>query len=205
MTLMRALYSLMKALFRNYSADYIRVARLQNKITPEKIWFDTKLSTKKRENSMPNMTGRPGYRTMEMNGGCSSPYLACTPCVPLFCTLFNRGGNRRAFRLPGAGGGSFPLYGGTFARSFSVSKERIRKTTRSVSDKFQAPLCQARKKSTNPNFRVWIFSGGVGVFHVKGWGPKSSIRPSKPREIKLFGRDIPPKFCRDIPPSARKV
>ena len=30
------------------------------------------------------MTGRPGYRTMEMNGGSSSPYLACTPCVPLF-------------------------------------------------------------------------------------------------------------------------
>ena len=27
--------------------------------------------------------------------------------VPLFCTLFNRGGNRRAFRLPGAGGDHF--------------------------------------------------------------------------------------------------
>ena len=39
-----------------------------------------------------------------------------------FSTLFNRGGNRRAFRLAGAGGGSFPLYGGTFARSYSVSK-----------------------------------------------------------------------------------
>ena len=39
---------------------------------------------------------------------------------PLFYALFNRGGNRRAFRLPGAGGGSFPLYGGTFARSYSV-------------------------------------------------------------------------------------
>ena len=25
-------------------------------------------------------------------------------------------------------------------------------------------------KSTNPNFWVRIFSGGVGVFHVKGWG-----------------------------------
>ena len=32
-----------------------------------------------------------------MNGGSSAPYLARTPCVPLFCTLFNRGGNRRAF------------------------------------------------------------------------------------------------------------
>ena len=41
---------------------------------------------------------------MEMNGGSSAPYLARTPCVPLFCALFNRGGDRRAFRLPGAGG-----------------------------------------------------------------------------------------------------
>ena len=70
---------------------------------------------------MPNMTGRPGYRTMEMNEGSSASYLARTPCVPFFSTLFNGGGNRRAFGLPGAGGGSFPLYGGTFARSYSVS------------------------------------------------------------------------------------
>ena len=77
--------------------------------------------------SMPNMTGRPGYRTMEMNGGSSAPYLACTPCVPLFSTLFTRGGNRRAFRLPGAGGGSFPLCSGTFARSyFRIPKNHSR-------------------------------------------------------------------------------
>ena len=67
------------------------------------------------------MTGRPGYRTMEMIGGSSAPYLARTPCVPLFCTSFNRVGNKERFRPPGAGGGSFPLYGGTFARSYSVS------------------------------------------------------------------------------------
>ena len=30
------------------------------------------------------MTGRPGHWTMEMNGGSSAPYLACTPCFPLF-------------------------------------------------------------------------------------------------------------------------
>ena len=42
-----------------------------------------------------------------MIGGSSASYLAHTPCVPLFCTLFNKGGNRRAFRLPRAGGGSF--------------------------------------------------------------------------------------------------
>ena len=40
---------------------------------------------------------------------------------PCFCTSFNRSGNRSAFRLPGAGGVSFPLYAGTFARSYSVS------------------------------------------------------------------------------------
>ena len=50
------------------------------------------------------MTGRPGYRTMEMIGGSSVSYLARTPCVPLFCTLFSKGGNRRAFRLPGWAG-----------------------------------------------------------------------------------------------------
>ena len=54
-----------------------------------------------------DMTGRPGYRTMEMIGGSSALYLACTPCVPLFSTLFNRGGNRRAFRLRGDGGDHF--------------------------------------------------------------------------------------------------
>ena len=34
----------------------------------------------------------------------SMSYLVRTPCVPLFCTLFNRGGDRRAFRQPGEGG-----------------------------------------------------------------------------------------------------
>ena len=53
------------------------------------------------------MTGRPGHRTMEINGGSSVSYLARTPCVPLFCTLFDRVGNRRAFRLPGEGGDHF--------------------------------------------------------------------------------------------------
>ena len=40
--------------------------------------------SRQRKTSMPNMTGRPGHWTMEMNGGSSAPYLACTPCVPLF-------------------------------------------------------------------------------------------------------------------------
>ena len=54
--------------------------------------------------SMPNMTGRPGYRTMEMNGGSSAPYLACTPCVPLFCALLNRGGTEELLDYQGRAG-----------------------------------------------------------------------------------------------------
>ena len=61
----------------------------------------------KKEESTPNMTGRPGCRTMEVIGGSSVSYLARTPCVPLFSTLFNRGGSRRASRLAGEGGGHF--------------------------------------------------------------------------------------------------
>ena len=56
-----------------------------------------------KQNSMPNMTGRPGCWTMGMNGGSSESCLARTPRFPLFCALFNRGGNRRAWRLPGEG------------------------------------------------------------------------------------------------------
>ena len=35
-------------------------------------------------NSGTDMTGRPGYWTMEMIGGSSASYLARTPCVPYF-------------------------------------------------------------------------------------------------------------------------
>ena len=38
-----------------------------------------------------------------MNGGSSASYLARA----LFCALFNRGGNRKALRLPGEGGDHF--------------------------------------------------------------------------------------------------
>ena len=34
------------------------------------------------------MTGRPGDRTMEMNGRSTALYLALTPCVPLFMLVF---------------------------------------------------------------------------------------------------------------------
>ena len=57
---------------------------------------------------------------------------------------------------------------------------------------------EGRKRNPNPNFLVRISSSGVGVFHVNERGPKSSACPSKPRETKLFRRDIT-GFCRDIP------
>ena len=66
--------------------------------------------------SMPKMTGRPGCWAMEMNGGSSAPYLARTLCVPLFCTLLKQNG----FWTTRGGRGSLPLYGGTFAWSYSV-------------------------------------------------------------------------------------
>ena len=43
-----------------------------------------------------------------------------------------------------------------------------------------------KERNPNPNFLVRISSGGVGVFHVKGWGAKTSVCPSKPGETKLF-------------------
>ena len=35
------------------------------------------------------MTGRPGDRAMEMNGGRAALYLAGTPCVPVFVAYIN--------------------------------------------------------------------------------------------------------------------
>ena len=65
-------------------------------------------------------------------------------------------------------------------------------------------LFREEKRNPNPNFLARISSGGVGVFHVKGWGPKSSVCPSKPRETKLFG-GMPRDFAWDFPGGARKV
>ena len=103
------------------------------------------------------MTGRPGYRTMEMIGGSSAPYLARTPCVPLFCTSFNRVGNKERFRLPGAGGGSLPLYGGTFARSYSVSILQG-KGLGAPDSSFRAFSLHPLRKSKNKNQKIkkWL-------------------------------------------------
>ena len=65
---------------------------------------------------------------------------------------------------------------------------------------------QERKRNPNPNFLVRIFSSGVGVFHVNGWGPKSSICPSKPGKSNFLGgisRDFA-GISRGCPKSLRK-
>ena len=65
---------------------------------------------------------------------------------------------------------------------------------------------QGRKRNPNPNFLVQASSGRAGVFQVKGWGPKSSVCPSKPWQTKLFGgisRDSCRVF-RGCPTSLRK-
>ena len=100
---------------------------------------------------------RLGCWTMEMNGGSSESYLACTPCVPLFCILFNRGGNRRVFRLPGWAG--------------MISVVRWNLTTGHIRcrtlDSAKTPLFAACvQSSSRPRFsrkkknnRIWRFRG----------------------------------------------
>ena len=58
---------------------------LRRRLGKKKSWKYLVLAPSK---SMPNMTGRLGCRTMEMNGGSSASYLARNPCIPLFCALF---------------------------------------------------------------------------------------------------------------------
>ena len=56
-----------------------------------------------------------------MNGGSSASHPGRTPCVPLFVLCLLRVETEGLLDYQG-GRGSFPLYGGTFARSYSVSK-----------------------------------------------------------------------------------
>ena len=54
---------------------------------------------------------------------------------------------------------------------------------------FPAPKkFSGRKKEPKPRLsKVRIFSSGVGVLHMNGWGPESSIRPSKPGKSNFLG------------------
>ena len=59
---------------------------------------------------MLNMAGRPWCQTMETSmeeaPHCTSLGPVAFPCF-VFCLSLKRGGNRRAFRLPGEGGDHF--------------------------------------------------------------------------------------------------
>ena len=70
--------------------------------------------------SMPDMTGRPGRRTMEMFGGSTASYLACTPRIPLFVLIFVGLETKNVLDYQGRAG-ALPLHSGPFARSYSVS------------------------------------------------------------------------------------
>ena len=62
-----------------------------------------------------------GGSEMEMNGGSSAPHLACTPCVPLFVRCLIRVEAEGLLDFQGRAGIMSIVYGGTFARSYSVS------------------------------------------------------------------------------------
>ena len=148
--------------------------------------------------SMPNMTGRPAHRTMEMNGGSSVPYLARTLAFPCSVQCLIGVEAEGLFDYQGRAGIIFPLYGGTFGQSYSVSTWEP--SERQISLESLAEGC-APSDGDLWNFKnstVWpeIFTvqyqraqrltfwvrrppGGVGVFRAKGGWPKTSCPPSE--------------------------
>ena len=72
-------------------------------------------------NSGTGMTGRPGHRTMEVSGRSTVSLPHAHPSRTLLYAYFNRFGSKELFSFPGATWDHFRLYGGTFARSYSVS------------------------------------------------------------------------------------
>ena len=63
---------------------------------------------------------------------------------------------------------------------------RWKEACRSAGLTFVASQTAGNKREHRLKLLVRISSSGVGVFHVKGWGPKSSICPSKPMESKFL-------------------
>ena len=89
--------------------------------------------------AMPNMTGRPGCRTMEMNGGSSASYLARTPCVPFFVLCLIRVEAEGLLAFQGRAGIT------------SIARWNPRPVVFGVDNLY--PLnYQARKRNPNPNF-----------------------------------------------------
>ena len=72
-----------------------------------------------------------------------------------------------------------------------------RKERRNLHPRSLASKCQGRERNPNTNFLVRISSGGVVVFHMKGWGPKSSVCPSKQKNKKK--QKIKPNFLAGYP------
>ena len=71
---------------------------------------------------------------------------------------------------------------------FLLFENQLPHYTASVTKEFLVGInSQGRKTNPNPNFWVRIFSVREGVFHVKGWGPKSSVCLSKPGKSSCFG------------------
>ena len=58
---------------------------------------------------------------------------------------------------------------------------------RSFPDLFYKQTCLRHEKEPKPKLLSPDIFWWVGVFHVKGWGPKTSVCPSKPRESNFFG------------------
>ena len=54
-------------------------------------------------------------------------------------------------------------------------------------DKHGSSSSFVREEKRTQTKHFWSGYLRVGVFHVKGWGPKSSVCPAKLRETKLFG------------------
>ena len=101
---------------------------------------------------IPNMTGRPGYPTMEMNGGSSASHLDCSGnaalASPGFLLCVIGGGTEGNTR---GGQGSFPLYGGPLARSYSVSNTFFCQLTR-TGPTITSPKARQGRKVYKPHF-----------------------------------------------------
>ena len=70
---------------------------------PESMWnFQLMIPSPARQFLGTNMTGRPGNRTIEMNGRSTASYFARTLCVPVFLLIYAGLEANGAFRLPGA-------------------------------------------------------------------------------------------------------
>ena len=69
------------------------------------------------------MTGRPGYRTMEMIGGSSEPYLARTPCVPLFVLCLIGVETEGVLHYKGRAGTLRPVIFGVEILAFPISPQ----------------------------------------------------------------------------------